>query len=47
MHLDNGVNSYSVDDHWVNSTNWGGNAVDTRAITIPSTIPAGKYDILV
>lgn len=47
MHLDNGVTFYSVDDHWINTTNWSGNATDTRTITIPASIPPGKYDILV
>jgi hypothetical protein len=47
MHLDNGVTSFSVDDHWINTSNWSGNAVDTRTVNIPSSMPAGKYDILV
>lgn len=40
MHLDNGVSSYSVDDHWVDTIHWTGNAVDTRTIMIPSNIPS-------
>ena len=47
MHLDNGTYSFSVDDHSVNSASWSGSAVDTRTIFIPSSIPAGRYDILV
>ncbi len=47
MHLSNDGNSVSVDDHTVKSSSWSGSAVDTRSITIPSSLAVGTYDILV
>jgi hypothetical protein len=47
MHLDNGTNYVSVDDHNVSSATWSGSSPDPRIITLPGTLPVGVYDIKV
>jgi len=49
MHLQNAAGTFwSVDDHWTTSASWtAGVTSETRAITVPTGIASGTYDIRV